>query len=247
MMYLEQSNILTIAKKQYFYKIRSYRGLFFHLMFVQTIAVLLSLYGSMTIGHGTSQMSVTVKYFSADLIIFLTLIWAFVTSIKLTTKDYRYNDYTFVTNRMTSNLSTILFIITTSFIGSAMAIFSGIFLRLITLLFREDTYISGQNFLYTFEELVTVLFVTALYIFLISAIGFFIGMLVQLNKAFVILVPVLFIGFFIFEGRTVGRIRAFEFFVHETSLAIFTLKVAATTLPILSSVFLFSNRLEVRK
>ena len=92
-------------------------------------------------GMGGANLSVDVKYYSADLVIVFTMLWSFVTAITITTKPFRNHDFTFVSNRLSSSLSNILFLLTTSFIGSITALFSGNLVKLlVSVLFKQGLF-----------------------------------------------------------------------------------------------------------
>lgn len=54
-----------------------------------------------------------------------------MTGILITTKAVRYDDFTFVSNRLSSNLANILFLLTASAIGGAAAVTAGFLLKII--------------------------------------------------------------------------------------------------------------------
>ena len=103
------------VKKQYFFKLKANIDAFSSLVWIQLLAHLFSLGGVASMGMGGTNLSVDVKYYSADLVIGFTMLWAFVTAITITTKPYRNHDFTFVTNRLSSSLSNILFLLTAKY------------------------------------------------------------------------------------------------------------------------------------
>lgn len=98
-MFLTETNVWDIVRKQYTFKMKAYTGAFSTLVTIQIIAILLSLGGLNTTGTTTTEgIGVTVKYFSGDLVIVFTVIWSFVIALTITKKAYRNADFAFVSN-----------------------------------------------------------------------------------------------------------------------------------------------------
>ncbi len=76
-------------------------------------------------------------------------------------------------------------------------------------------------------------------------------MLVQLSRAFIVLVPGLLIGALYMEAKTTGQARllldAVNFFVQESSYFLFFVKVFLAVVLGFALVIFFSQRMEVRK
>lgn len=247
-MYLTEANLWDVVKKQYSYKLKAYMGLFFSLLAVQVAALLMSLGSVGGSGTGTGDLFVSVRFYSGDIIILFTLLWAFITGITLTTKEYRHTDFSFITNRISSNLSSIGFLLTLCIAGGVLAILSSILLRVIVYFFIGSTDVTSQ---YGIQEILIGMIATASYLILISAVGYFTGMLVQFNKIFIVLLPALYFGTFITNVRIYGNdsfiIKTIEFFNTESSLALFSIKVIIAAIILFGSAVLLSNRMEVRK
>ena len=98
-------------------------------------------------------------------------------------------------------------------------------------------------------ELLTAMAAAALYLLLLSAVGYFSGTLVQWNRILVLLLPALVVGTLIFEAGNYNRRiiwRAVDFFIQESSLALFALKVTATVLLLWTGAILLTNKTEAR-
>ena len=94
-------------------------------------------------GVGGANLNIEVKYYSADLVIIFTMLWSFITAITIHTKPYRNHDFTFVTNRMSSSLSNILFLLTASIIGSITAVLAGNLVNvLVSILFKQELFLT---------------------------------------------------------------------------------------------------------
>lgn len=236
MMSLVETSTLKVVKTQYLYKLKAYLGFFLSLISAQIIAMLFSLNGIST-GIGDSNIYMNSKVFSGDSVIYFTMFWVIATAFTLTTKPYRNFDFVFITNRLTSGLSTIAFIITISIIGSLSAILTGILMRVILFFTTHDALMSWEYFMIPPQELLLGFYVTSLYLILLSAISYFFGILFQLFK-------LLALSFSIIIVATGGGM--FTFFSNEESLFLLTIKVLLTFTLLFGSSILLTNRMEVR-
>ena len=247
MMSLKTINLAETVKKQFVFKLKANIDVFSSLVGIQLLAILFSLNGVGSMGMGGTNLSVDVKYYSSDLVIVFTMLWSFVTAITITTKPYRNHDFTFVSNRLSSSLSNILFLLTASFIGSITALLSGNLVKLlVSILFKQELF----HFYNGSLEFVLGIGVTIIYVFFLSSIGYLIGTLVQVSKGFIILIPVLFLGS-IFLAASMHKepllIQIFQFYVLESSLLLFILKTLLTTVLFFIAAISLLNRMEVRR
>ena len=247
MMSLKTINLAETVKKQFVFKLKANIDVFSSLVWIQLLAILFSLNGVASMGMGGTNLSVDVKYYSADLVIIFTMLWSFVTAITITTKPYRNHDFTFVSNRLSSSLSNILFLLTVSFIGSITATLAGNLVKLlVSILFKQELF----HFYTGSLEFVLGIGVTIIYVFFLSSMGYLIGTLVQVSKGFIILIPVLFLGT-IFLAASMHTepllIQIFQFYVFESSLLFFILKMLLTTVLFFVAAISLLNRMEVRR
>ena len=247
MMSLKTINLAETVKKQFVFKLKANIDVFSSLVGIQLLAILFSLGGVASMGMGGTNLSVDVKYYSADLVIVFTCVWSFVTAITITTKPYRNHDFTFVSNRLSSSLSNILFLLTASFIGSITAVLAGNLVKLlVSILFKQEIFHSYSLSL----ELTLGIVMTIIYVFFLSSIGYLIGTLVQVSKGFIILIPVLFLGSIFLDASMQKEpylIQVFQFYVMESSLFIFTLKTLLTSALLFIAAISLLNRMEVRR
>ncbi|MFE4895377.1 hypothetical protein [Peribacillus butanolivorans] len=246
-MSLTSVNLWETVKKQYFFKLKANIDAFSSLIGIQLLALLFSFGGVGSVGMGGENFSINIKYYSADLVIGFTLIWAFVTAIVITTKPYRNHDFTFVTNRLSSSLSNILYLLTASIVGSITAILSGNLLEILARILLDDQIYSFNTGL---QELVMGIGVTILYVFFVTSIGYFIGALVQESKLFIILIPVLFFGILFLEASMQKEpflINVFKFYGMESTLSLFIIKVIITVAVLFTAAISILNRMEVRR
>ena len=240
-------NRAEIVKKQYKFKLQSNMDAFSSLIGIQLLAVLFSLGGVSSMGGGDMNLNINVKYYSSDLLIVFTMLWSFVTAITITTKPYRNHDFSFVTNRVSSSLSNILFLLTSSILGSMTALLGGNLVQVLVAIFNKQqpfrTNIMSQEFLFGIG-------ITFLYVFLISSLGYLIGTLVQISKGFIILIPVLVIGSLFLEASLQKEpfiVQIFQFYFMETAITLFIIKALISTAVFFTLAMILLNRMEVRR
>lgn len=248
-MSLVETNVLDVAKIQYRYKCKAYMNLFLAMIAVQAIALFFSLGGVGAMGTSVGNIAIRFKYYSSDIIIVFTAFWAFVVAIIITTKEYRDFDYAFVANRQSSNLANIAFLITASIFGGLTAILGGIVLRVIVYFSLGSESVAVENFFVTASELLIAINVTVMYLILLSAIGYIMGVLVQLSKAFIILLPGLFFGSMVValrSGHASIVVDTMSFFLDETSFILLAAKIILVAGVLFFGATMLSGRLEVR-
>jgi hypothetical protein len=244
-MSLSKTNVLDIVKKQYAYKLRAYVQVFTSLVFIQMLGILFSFNGVGMSGGGSNTLEVNVHYYSADIVIAFTVLWAIISAILITTQAYRNDDFVFITNRMSSNLSNILFLLTASIIGGITAIMSTYVMKVLMYVLGRTEFLSSSI---AASDMIIGFGATILYVLLGTAIGYFIGTLVQLNKLFVVLIPGILIGIMVLGAGMNGGflLEGIEFIFMESSFALFFIKIAILVILLFSGSILMSNRLEVR-
>lgn len=117
-----QTSLVDVVRKQYAFKLKAYLLAFGTLVGLQLLAIFFSFGGVANMGTGSDDLEMNVTLYSADIVIVFTMLWAFITGILLTTKAYRYDDFAFVTNRVSSHLANALFLVTASIVGGMCAI-----------------------------------------------------------------------------------------------------------------------------
>jgi len=246
-MYLANASGREIVKRQYLFKLHAFIGAYIALMLAQWAALGISiLSGSGMTGTSSGELSIHVTYFNGDLLIAFALLWAFTTGITLTTKQTRNGDFSFVTNRFTSHLSSIVFLLTASVIAGITTMLASNLLKVGISFFSDANSFLNQSFSISFFELVVGILATTLYIILTATIGYLIGILVQLSKSFIIIIPGLYVALTM-NGTSLSLENIFKFFTNETSLFLFAIKVLVTISILFATSILISNRLEVRR
>lgn len=109
MMSLTSVNAAEIIKKQYFYKLRAHYGIFTSLFITQLVALAFSFMASGSMGSGGEGVSINVSFYTGNVIIAFTMLWAFISGVSMNSKLVRNGDFSFVTNRLTSHVSSLAF------------------------------------------------------------------------------------------------------------------------------------------
>ncbi|HJV31419.1 MAG TPA: hypothetical protein VJ558_04435 [Bacillales bacterium] len=246
MMSLSKPSLIQVVKKQYAYKLKSYAPFFLTLIVLQLVAALFSFNGVGMEGMSGDGLDLEIHHYSADFVVIFTMIWAFITSIQITSKVHRDDDYMFIANRKSSNFSNTLFLLTASFICGLTAILSTYLIKTMMYYFNSQHYISTSNILTAPADFFLGIFSTSLYVFLFCALGYFVGTIAQVHKLFVVLIPVVFIGTLILSARS-GKATIFYFIFAETSITLFLVKILCLVMILFSSAFVISNRMEVKQ
>lgn len=249
MMYLTKVSLWDIVKKQLRFKLKSYRGIYTSLMVLQGIAILFSLGGEGGGGGSSDNFSYDLKYYSGNLVFAFTLIWAFISAVIVTTQAYRFDDFAFVTNRLSSHLSNILFLSVASVMGGVTFLLASEALKLMFLFNQEHEFISSAPV--TALQLAGGLAAAILYLLLFTALGYFVGTLIQKSKLFIVILPgallgLLFLNVFV-AGESTLLVDLGLFFIDETSFLVFTLKVLLASFLAYGFSVWISNRMEVRQ
>lgn len=246
---LMESSLGTVVKKQYIFKLQTYANLFVSLAAVQLIAMLFTAGGIASTGMGSNNLYVLVKIYSGTGIFGFTVLWIMVNSLILMFPQYRNIDFTFVTNRISSNLANMGFMVTAAAAGGITAVLGSLLLRNIFYYAGGSEYLlNANNFYIGPAELFSSMGVAVLYLLLSSAAGYLAGALVQLHKSLYVILPALLLGLFIYESANeqIRIFRRLDFFFLERSPLLFTLKIMISVLLLWACAVLLSNRTEVR-
>jgi len=238
-------SLMSISFKQYSYKLRAHTGLLNRLLLTQILALLLSLLGTSSMGAGSGQLSVTVRSYSANMVIVFSILWVMIVAVLLTTKPYKQIEMPLVGNRLTGNLSDVGLLMTASVFAGITSTLGGVLLRDIMYFISDRSTMAVDGFFLTLTDLMFGMVVAILCLGLVSAMGYFIGVLVQANKAFAILIPV----------ATIGALRVYthlgqsvvEFYIGNVSLLLFALKVMITSIILFGVSIMVSYRMEANQ
>lgn len=240
-----------VVKKQFLYKLSAYSGVYISLIILQVIAVLFSLNGVGNSSGGSELISLNIHYYSANLIFIFTMLWVFIVSFIITSKSYRDEDFSFVTNRLSSDFSNVFFVVLASIIGTITALLSKYLLQVIVLFLPKfDSFYQSPVTMITGKFLILGTLTAFFYLLLCGAAGYFVGTLVRVSNIFKILIPVLFIGYLFFGAfisEVTGLANIVEFFYLESSFTVFVLKVLITVFVLFGPAVIIFNRKEVRQ
>lgn len=249
MMSLAEISLGKAVKQQYGFKLRAYGNLFVSLVAVQLIALLFTAGGSTGMsGTCWENVYIEMRYYSGTIIFVFTALWIAVNSFMLTLPFFRNIDFSFVTNRISSNLANISFMITAAVAGGVTAALGSILLRNILYYLTESDRLISTNFMVAPGELFTAAAVGVLYLLLFGAAGYFVGVLLQLHRSLYVLVPALLLGVLFYDAayESALLLRLIGFFSLELSPSLFILKIFGAVVLLWSGALLLSNRAEIR-
>ncbi|KJR48731.1 Permeases of the major facilitator superfamily [Desulfosporosinus sp. I2] len=239
-------NLLTASVKQYHYKLKAYTGLVNRLIIAQMLALVFSYVGATgMMSSGNDELTVTVSTYSASMVIVFSIFWIITIAITLTTKQYKKIELPLVGTRISGNLSDVGFLLTASVYAGMTSSLFGVLLRIIMYFTSDSSKIVFDEFSLAFPDLLLGMVVAILYMALISAMAYCTGVLAQVNMAFVIIIPVLIFGSL--KVYTNFMQSVFKFYVGETFLPLFALKILFTSLILFGISLLLSNRMEVNR
>ncbi|ASF38240.1 hypothetical protein CEH05_03575 [Halobacillus halophilus] len=247
---LTEVSTREVIGKQYHYKLKAYMGILTSLVTVQLLGLLFSLNGVGSRSLGTFGLDLNINYYSADMIIIFTFFWGFMSALLMTTKAYREDDFAFITNRFSSNMSSVAFIATVSVIGGLTAIMASFLLKVVVYFILGNKEVIGTGLAsgpLTFTEGVLAMI---LLVFLFSSLGYLAGIIVQVHRVFVVLLPVLFFGGLQYLSSTENwNLPAFmfEFYFQESLFLLFAAKVVASAALVFTIALWISDQLEVKK
>jgi len=238
-------NLLSISLKQYFYKLKAHTGLVNRLIITQILALLFTLGAGSSMSSFGGDIMVTIRNYSASMVIVFSFLWMTTVAILLTTKEYKKIEMPLVGNRASGNISDVGILMTASVFAGITASLVGVLLRVIIYFTFDRSKIIFDQFFLTLSDLLLSMAVGILYLILISALGYLIGMLTQVNMAFAILIPGLIYGSLrVYTGLAQS---VFEFYVVDISLPLFALKVIITSILLFGASLLLSNRMEANR
>lgn len=234
--------------KQFCFKMKAQIGMFSTLVVIQMLAIAVTLPG----GNGGSNTYVSgvelvTDIYTADTVIFFTLLWAAANSIMILTKNNRESSFLFVTNRLSNSLSDGLFLLVLSVAGGITAILSGFLIRSL-----KYYIFTGEKFLnlnsYQVEEVVSGTVGLIGMFVLVCSLGYLLGAISSMHRLFPVLVPVICIGSLIIIGQTGSTflVDTINFYFQETDILVYLLKAGLTAILLFGAAVMLSRRLEVR-
>ena len=249
-MSLQQTDFLSQVKKQYRYKLKVNCPFFSTLIAAQILAVVFSYaYGVSTSSGSMEGISYTLKHISGNIILIFTCMWALVIGITFAGSSFR-TDFCFVTNRLSSHLSSIALLAAAAVLAGTTATLGSVFLRDLVY-FTQHHAGTAVGFWIAPRDMLTAVTAASLYAFLLLSAGYFFGITAQRNRIFIILIPGLLVGMLLVQLNQNSSVtfaqRFIDFICNETSLPLFTVKILAVSAVLYLLTMLISNRMEVEQ
>lgn len=240
------------TSKQYKYKLRSFIWILPSMMVIQLIGMFFSLGSTMSTGGGNGVYSINLSYFSSNAVIIFTILWIFLISLQITSVTYRENEFMFIRNKTSNVFSDVLFLMTASIIGTATALLSEYLVANIRYYIFGMVDLFGEGAAPAFLEIIYGIVALALMLFAFSMLGYLIGVLVQISKLFIVIIPAVFIGsIYLSEQMNIYgenfMMQLFQFYFQEPNFLLFVLKFILSALVFMFIALGLSQRLEVRK
>ena len=241
-MFLSNSSLMSVVLSQVRFKLNAYSGLVYSLIILQLIGLLFST-GWSSSGTSINNISINLNTSSIDSgFIFVSLLAISVGNL-ITTRAYRYDDFSFVATRLSSNIAnSIVLLIFSCYVGIT-TYFSVYLMRIFFTFYSNNVFVEGPTILDDpMNSLLTVL-AMIIFLWMFSSIGYIAGTLFQLHKllffgVIVIILMLMMTGTWIGISETI--------FVENSSLLILTSKIIGITLLIFAISTAISNRLGVR-
>lgn len=242
MMFLTNGTLGKIVMTQVKFKLNAYMGALLSLIFVQLIGLLFSTNGSSMMGTSVNNIHIQVITLSNDLVFVFVAIWALFVGNLITTKAYRYDDFSFVTTRLSSNLANILFLLIISVFAGVTTFLSNYVLRVYLSIFGNMEYMKSPG---VFDDPLgsfRMLIITTLLILSLAAGGYLAGMLIQNSRLFLFLIPIFVLSILTTE---IGQTLIQNVFINESTWLLI-LNLIIVTIVFFGTAIVSSNRLEVR-
>ncbi|MFJ7827964.1 hypothetical protein [Psychrobacillus sp. NPDC096623] len=241
-MFLNNSSLFSVVKAQVKFKINAYNGLIYSLIILQVLGILLvGVAGSS--GTSINNTTISLNTSTIDMGFMLVSLLAISVGNLITTKAYRYDDFSFVATRLSSSIANGIVLLIFSCYAGVTTFFTGYVMRLILRVKSSHGFVDSSSilndplsFLLTIVAIITMLW-------MFSSIGYIAGTLFQKHKllffgAVVIVVVLLMTGIWV-------RISA-SIFVENGSLLILIMKAIIITVLLFATSTAISNRLGVR-
>jgi hypothetical protein len=243
-MSLAKSNLMSVTRKQYGFKLQTFSKFFIVIIVTQ----ILGMFFAISNAGGQSSTSTGMYTFNIDInsttpILIFTIACIIGATILLNIKEYKDMDFTFVSNRFSSNLSNIAFLITITLFGAVTSALSGAVIRVIKYLLIGSSNIVETGFFITPIQLMCSIGATFLYILLFIAVVYFSSVLIQKSNIFIVVI----LAVAVLLPRTSLFKTIIEFYGNELSFFMFMIKVISTCIVFFTFSIFLSNDLEVRR
>lgn len=242
MMFLSNSSLAGVVMAQVKFKLNAYNGLIYSLIILQLIGILLAS-GASSSGTSINNTSISLNISSIDMSFILVSLLAISVGNLITTKAYRYDDFSFVATRLSSNIANSIVLLIFSCFAGVTTFFSGYLMRIFLTFNSNNEIVEGSTLLDDpINSLLTVL-ATIILLWMFSSVGYIAGTLFQKHKllffgALVIIVMLLMTKTWVTILESI--------FVENGSLLILAIKIFGITILLFATSTAISNRLGVR-
>lgn len=242
---MKQISFSEAVKRQYKFKLKAYHNLIGTLFLFQIIALFFSIYGQSS-SITDQYVTVTNHIYTADIIVGFTLLWIFTVPFYITNRASKDMMFSFITNKRSNHVANMMYMFTLSALGAVSSVLLGVAVRLGMMIYY------GFDQLFTYEvlsisQLLLTIFIVFLYHLLLFSFGYVISETIQLHRSFTLLVPVLLFGFFIFTVNVFNEAYLFTFYIMESNLVWFLIKVIGSVVVFWLLATQVGRRLEVRR
>ncbi|QUG43167.1 hypothetical protein KD050_08020 [Psychrobacillus sp. INOP01] len=241
-MFLSNSSLAGVVLSQVKFKINAYSGLIYSLIILQLMGILFAS-GASSSGTSINSISINLNISSIDPSFLFVSLLAISVGNLITTKAYRYDDFSFVATRLSSNLANIIVLLIFSCFAGLTTFLSGYIMRIILTIYSSSEFVGSTGIIEDpIRSLLTILAMITLF-WMFSSLGYLVGMLFQKHK--LLFFGVLAIFIMLLVSKTWIKILEF-IFVENGSLLIFTIKIISITIIFIAASIAISHRLEVR-
>lgn len=238
---------IRVVKAQFIYKLKAYDKFIDYLFLYQLIALLISFNATGMQGSGFGYTNITSKFYTEDIFIIINIILSFVIGFVITNKECCSMDFTFVSTRVTSFISNIMYLLVFSATGSLISKLSGMLQRVILYFYSGDSMFKGSILNESLRDFLTGFTALFLYMVLFSTIGLVSGALYRWKKIFAVVLPLIPIILF---KLNIDGIRVLSagvgLFFGESRLYMLAIKVMAAALLLYAVSIPFIKRRDVR-
>lgn len=248
-MYLVEPKFTDIVRQQFRFKMNANAASFTTLILLQVFLLFTNLNSNSTF-ESENTLRISMYSLSNDSIVGVTWLWAIILGFLLTSAAQRNESFSFVSNRLSYHFANLLFMLTASFIAGITSVLTGSAVKLYAHIRLGEVFLDSQGLIMAPSDFFIRIATAIAYTLLFFMVSYAVGMLIQLNKVFILL----FIGAWIVSpiiASTQGNLPIiqpiFEFFAFEKSILLFLMKVCGAVLGLMAFSIAITNRLEVRK
>src|SRR5699024_4347299 len=224
--------------------LKAYHNLIGSLLLFQIIALFFSVFGQSS-SMINDYVTITNDLYSGDIIITFTLLWIFTISFYVTNRASKKMMFSFITSKLSNHIANALFMLCLCVLGAVSSVLLGVVMRVAVIFYYGVDKVSAYESL-TIPQLFLTILVVFLYHVLLFSFGYVIGETIQLHISFTFLIPLLLFGLLIFTINVFNEAYMFTFYMMESNLFIFIVKVVGSAVIFWLIAIQIGRRLEVR-